>query len=158
MTKRKKQDKKADKSKEVTQKLNEIIVKKEKEKGKHVFRVKELIEALPEQQVRYRKDRFVKLVEGNVYLSNVTYGIQMLENHIGAPGKVIQRIETQVDFDNAVAKIKENVLSYVPREYKKLSDNDEVKIALKHKTREQLRNAKKVGESWDSLINRLLEK
>lgn len=158
MTKRKKQDKKADKSKEVTQKLNEIIVKKEKEKGKHVFRVKELIEALPEQQVRYRKDRFVKLVEGNVYLSNVTYGIQMLENHIGAPGKVIQRIETQSDFDNAVVQIKENVLSHVPREYKKLSDNDEVKIAIKHKTRELLRTAKKGSESWDSLITRLLEK
>ncbi len=160
MTKRKKpQDKKADKSKEVTQKLNEIIVKKEKNKSKHVFRVKELIEALPKDtRVNYRKDDFVKLFEGNVYLRNITYGIQILENKMGAPGKVIQRIETQTDFDNAVAQIKENVLSHVPREYKKLSDNDEVKIALKHKTRELLRSAKKEGESWDSLITRLLEK
>ena len=77
---------------------------------------------------------------------------------MGAPGKVIQRIETQADFDSAVAQIKENVLSHIPREYKKLSDNDEVKIALKHKTREILRSAKKEGESWDSLITRLLEK
>ena len=154
MTKKKQQKKKAE---EITQKLNEIIVKKEK--GKHVFRVKELIEALPKDtRVNYRKDGFVKIFEGNVYLRDITYGIQILENKMGAPGKVIQRIETQADFDSAAAQIKENVLSHVPREYKKLSDNDEVKIALKHKTREILRSAKKEGESWDSLITRLLEK
>ena len=154
MTKKKQQKKKAE---EITQKLNEIIVKKEK--GKHVFRVKELIEALPKDtRVNYRKDGFVKIFEGNVYLRDITYGIQILENKMGAPGKVIQRIETQADFDSAVAQIKENVLSHIPREYKKLSDNDEVKIALKHKTRELLRTAKKEGESWDSLITRLLEK
>jgi hypothetical protein len=83
MTKRKKQDKKADKSKDVAQKLNEIIVKKEKNKSKHVFRVKELIEALPKDtKINYRKDGYVKLYEGNVYLRNITYGVQMLENKI----------------------------------------------------------------------------
>lgn len=150
MTKRKRKETKADQNKDVTLK---------KEKKKHVFKVKELMKALPKDiRVNYRKDGFVKLFEGNVYLRDTFYGIQMLENKVGVPGKLIQRIETQTDFNNALAQIKKNIKNYVPKDYKKLSDNDKIKIAMKNKTRTLLRSVKKEGESWDSLINRLLRK
>ena len=56
------------------------------------------LKKLPSVKINRRKDKYVKILRGNCYLKDVYYGIQILENSHGKPGKVIGRIQNQKDY------------------------------------------------------------
>lgn len=63
--------------------------KKNKQKQVTKPNIDLFLKKLPEIKINRRKDKFVKILEGNCYLKDVFYGIQILDNNHGKPGNVI---------------------------------------------------------------------
>ena len=96
-------------------------------------------------EINRRKDNFVKILKGNCYLKDVYYGIQILENSHGTPGKVIGRIQNQKDINQWVKIIKENIKNYTPPNPKSnriLSPDDKIEIMIRVATRDRLKTLK----------------
>ena len=107
-----------------------------------------------------RKDNFVKILKGNCYLKDVYYGIQILENSHGKPGKVIGRIQNQKEVNQWVKIIKDNIKNYSPPSLKSnriLSPDDKIEIMIRVATRDRLKSLKHKKETYDLAINRAID-
>ncbi len=111
-------------------------------------------------KINKRKDNFVKILEGNCYLKDVYYGIQVLENFHGSPGRVIGKIQNQKDMNQWIKKINHNILNYKPPSSKSnriLSPDDRVEIMIRVSTRNRLKALKHKKETYDIAINRAID-
>jgi len=147
----------------VTEKLNGIVKKRKQEQEQQEspeITVDMLLEKLPDAKVNKRKDGFVKFIKGDCYVRDISYGIQVAENFHGAPRKVIGRIENQKDLDKWMNTIKENIKNYTPPAtgLKEHAPNDIIKIPIRVSTRDRMKSLRKDKESYNSIINRALDK
>jgi len=119
-----------------------------------------VLNKLPKVEINRRKDNFVKILKGNCYLKDVFYGIQILTNSHGKPGKVIGRIQNQKDINQWIKIIKENIKNYSPPSPKSnriLSPDDKIEIMIRVATRDRLKTLKHKKDTYDTVVNRALD-
>ena len=136
------------------------LTKKNKRKQVTKPNINMFLKKLAGVKVNRRKDNFIKILESNCYLKDVFYGIQVLDNSHGTPGKVIGRIQNQKDINQWVKTIKENIKNYTPPSPKSdrvLSPDDKIEIMIQVSTRDRLKSLKLKKETYDTLVNRALD-
>ena len=89
---------------EGTNDLNGIVKKRKQEPDRETkpvpkVTVEMLLNTILDAKVNKRKDEFVKFIEGNCYVRDISCGVQITEKLHGAPKKVFGRIENQKNFD-----------------------------------------------------------
>lgn len=141
--------------------IGKIDEQKSDQKTPKIYKIDDLISGLPKHQLNRRKDGFVKISNGGVYLREVSYGIQVLENIAGSPRKVIGRVETEKDLKTWVTTIRKNIKDFIPPEKRtgskrELSPTDRIPIEITVKTRTRMKSVMKDKETYDQLINRAL--
>jgi len=136
------------------------LTKNNKQKQVAKPNVTALLKKLPNVKINRRKDKFVKILKGNCYLKDVYYGIQILENFHGAPGRVIGKIQNQKDMKQWIKKINHNILNYKPPSSKSnriLSPDDKVEIMIRVSTRDRLKTLKHKKDTYDTVVNQALD-
>jgi len=139
--------------------MTKITNKNSKKKQVPKLNINMFLKKLPSVKINRRKDDFVKILKGNCYLKDVYYGIQVLENFHGAPGRVIGKIQNQKDMNQWIKTINHNILNYKPPSSKSnrvLSPDDKVEIMIRVSTRDRLKTLKHKKETYDIAINRAL--
>jgi len=136
--------------------------KTNKHKQKQVIKpnIDMFLKEFPKIEVNRRKDKFVKIIKGNCYLKDVFYGIQILENSHGKPGKVIGRIQNQKNISQWIKIIIENIKNYKPPNPKSdrvLSPDDKIEIMIRVETRDRLKTLKNKKDTYDTVVNRALD-
>jgi len=136
--------------------------KTNKHKQKQVIKpnIDMFLKKFPKIEVNRRKDKFVKIIKGNCYLKDVFYGIQILENSHGKPGKVIGRIQNQKNISQWIKIIIENIKNYKPPNPKSdrvLSPDDKIEIMIRVETRDRLKTLKNKKDTYDTVVNRALD-